>query len=304
MLGGRRAEGGAGVRQAAGVGRRRSDQDRDLQAVWEQIPAIACKGLCANACGPIDASAREKQRLRERGVRLVPRAQALRALESTGTLRCPALTDTDRCLLYEDRPTICRLFGVQQAMPCPHGCRPDGELLETPPACSYRRRACTPAGTTASSGTARSPPRRRSRTRRAPRRCATPFRACWPAACSGVPTLARGLRRTPGHRDTAGVATVSAVTIERSGPAIRAALAQHTPQDCARFENELREALHRAQADLDLTDVETVLRRWHALATMAANPLSEHELTQIARVRTGDVTGLRERRDDGTWRTL
>lgn len=63
-------------------------------------------------------------------MRLVPRAQALRALESTGTFRCPALTDADRCLVYQDRPTICRLFGVQQAMRCPHGCRPDDELLD------------------------------------------------------------------------------------------------------------------------------------------------------------------------------
>ena len=112
------------------MGRRRSDQDRDLQAVWEQIPAVACKGLCGHACGPIDASAREKQRLRARGVRLVPRGQALRELAETGSYRCPALTAEDRCSAYPDRPTVCRLWGAQQAMPCPHGCQPDGELLD------------------------------------------------------------------------------------------------------------------------------------------------------------------------------
>lgn len=100
------------------------------------------------------------------------------------------------------------------------------------------------------------------------------------------------------------MATVSTVIIERSGPAVRAALTQHAPQDRARFESELRGALHRAQDDLDLTGVETVLRRWHALATLAANPLSEHELAQIARAWTGDNTGLRERHDDGSWHTL
>ena len=100
------------------------------------------------------------------------------------------------------------------------------------------------------------------------------------------------------------MATVTAVTIERSGPAVRAALAQHAPHECARFERELRDALHRAQADLDLTDPETVLRRWHALATMAANPLTEPELAQVTRARAGDVTGLRERRHDGTWLTV
>lgn len=100
------------------------------------------------------------------------------------------------------------------------------------------------------------------------------------------------------------MATLSPVTIERSGPAVRAALAQHAPQDCARFENELRDALHRAQTDLDVTGVEQVLHRWHAVATLAANPLSDLELTQLARARAGDVTGLRERIGHGTWRTL
>lgn len=94
---------------------------------------------------------------------------------------------------------------------------------------------------------------------------------------------------------------VSPVTIERAGPAVRAALAEHAPQNCARFEDELREALHHAQADLDLTRVERLLRRWHA---MAANPLSDLELAHLARARAGDVTGLRERLDDRTWRTL
>jgi hypothetical protein len=32
--------------------------------------------------------------------------------------------------VYEDRPTICRLWGAQQATLCPHGCRPDGGLLD------------------------------------------------------------------------------------------------------------------------------------------------------------------------------
>lgn len=112
------------------MARRRNDQDRDLQAVWEQIPAVGCRGLCASSCGPIDASGREKQRLRERGVRLPPRPQALRELAQTGSYRCPALTDQDRCSVYDDRPTVCRLWGAQQSMRCPHGCQPDGGLLD------------------------------------------------------------------------------------------------------------------------------------------------------------------------------
>ena len=48
------------------------------------------------------------------------------------------------------------------------------------------------------------------------------------------------------------MATTTTVTIERTGPAIRAALVEHAPQDAARFESELRDALSHATADLDL----------------------------------------------------
>jgi hypothetical protein len=100
------------------------------------------------------------------------------------------------------------------------------------------------------------------------------------------------------------MATTTAVVIDRSGPAVRAALGRHAPEDCARFESEFRLALRRADDDLDLAPVERVLRRWHALATMAANPLTAEERDQVARAKAGDVTGLRQRADDGTWVTL
>jgi uncharacterized protein DUF6247 len=97
---------------------------------------------------------------------------------------------------------------------------------------------------------------------------------------------------------------VTMVAIERTGPAIRAALAVHAPEDEARFVAELREALARAEQDLDLAGPQAVLRRWHARALMAANPLSADELAQLRRAQTGDLTGFVEHRDDGTTSTL
>ena len=47
-----------------------------------------------------------------------------------------------------------------------------------------------------------------------------------------------------------------------------------------------------------------MLARWHALATMAANPLGEEEETQLARARAGDLSGLRARTAGGEWITL
>ena len=97
---------------------------------------------------------------------------------------------------------------------------------------------------------------------------------------------------------------VAMVAIERTGPAIRAALAAHAPGNEARFVAELGAALVRAEQDLDLAGPQTVLRRWHARVLMAANPLSADELTQLQRAKAGDLIGFVEHHNDGTTTTL
>lgn len=98
--------------------------------------------------------------------------------------------------------------------------------------------------------------------------------------------------------------TASAVVVDRSGPAIRAALAEFAPEDVDRFEAEFREALTQAAADLDMAGAEAVLARWHALATMAANPLTPEEKEMLARAKAGDLTGFRAQDEHGNWYTL
>lgn len=98
--------------------------------------------------------------------------------------------------------------------------------------------------------------------------------------------------------------TVKSHPVERSGPGIRAALAEHAPARCAQFETDLRDALTAAAQDLDLTRVEAVLARWYPRAVMAANPLTAQEREQVERVRAGDLSGLRVRNPDGAWSTL
>lgn len=39
---------------------------------------------------------------------------------------CPALTMLNRCGVYDDRPTICRLWGATAVLSCPYGCVPAG----------------------------------------------------------------------------------------------------------------------------------------------------------------------------------
>jgi hypothetical protein len=47
-----------------------------------------------------------------------------------------------------------------------------------------------------------------------------------------------------------------------------------------------------------------VLAHWHALATMAANPLTDDERAQVERAKAGDFTGLSARDEHGDWITL
>lgn len=93
----------------------------------------------------------------------------------------------------------------------------------------------------------------------------------------------------------------AATKIERSGPAVRAALAEVSPDECAQFEAELASALKQASAELDLTPADEVLDRWRGIAAIRANPLTETEREQLAHARAGDFTGLWERDEAGNW---
>jgi hypothetical protein len=101
------------------------------------------------------------------------------------------------------------------------------------------------------------------------------------------------------------MATASATAISRTGPSIQAALTEYgAPGEAEQFVGEMRDALSRAAETLDLSEADSILGRWHALATMAANPLSAAEGAQLARARAGDLTGFRARDEHGNWITL
>ncbi|HET8970624.1 MAG TPA: DUF6247 family protein [Candidatus Nanopelagicales bacterium] len=82
--------------------------------------------------------------------------------------------------------------------------------------------------------------------------------------------------------------TVTMTRIERSGPAIQAALAVSSPGEAAQFGDDYRAALSAAAETLDLTDAETVLTHWWGIATIRANPLSSAERELVRRVRAGE----------------
>lgn len=94
--------------------------EKMLDALYATVPDVACKGLCAEACGPIGMTPVERARIvREHGV-FIGHAET-----KPGTLECPALQG-NRCTVYSTRPMICRIFGAVEGMPCPHGCEPAG----------------------------------------------------------------------------------------------------------------------------------------------------------------------------------
>lgn len=107
----------------------RLDQLREL---YEQLPEIDCQGKCANSCGPIDMSEAEHQNIINLGV-LIPTytQEAHQRWSNNEPLHCPALNRrTLDCDVYEDRPLICRAWGVAESMPCTYGCKPTRYLTD------------------------------------------------------------------------------------------------------------------------------------------------------------------------------
>ncbi len=100
-----------------------------LDAVYSNLPTIACRGLCQASCGPVvQGRSMTKQEL----LRLQDAGGEKRGKQRRAPLTCPYLTaegETGCCSVYEARPMICRLWGVVAEMPCPHGCEVERGLL-------------------------------------------------------------------------------------------------------------------------------------------------------------------------------
>lgn len=105
----------------------RSDAARlaQLQEIYDRLPVVHCKGLCANECTSISMSDVEHRRMKRAGY-TIPKVTP----ENLGT-PCPALTKDNRCGAYEARPFICRAYGAVEgsAIACKHGCEIEGEPI-------------------------------------------------------------------------------------------------------------------------------------------------------------------------------
>lgn len=100
----------------------------DLQAIYDELPAVQCKGRCADACTVIDATELERAVIAEAGHALGPRIPHrihLQMIEAGNHQRCPNLGPVNNCLVYERRPLVCRSFGSWRTSACEHGCYAD-----------------------------------------------------------------------------------------------------------------------------------------------------------------------------------
>lgn len=103
-----------------------------LDALYAELPTVACRGLCAIACGAIPLTDAEARRLRLVS-HVKPRTVPGTVTESGRTRaaeRCIYLRADERCGVYAARPLICRVWGAVKMLSCMHGCVPDRWLSD------------------------------------------------------------------------------------------------------------------------------------------------------------------------------
>jgi len=92
-----------------------------LKELYRQLPSIDCKGKCWGSCGVAPTGDVEQENIAdEYSEKCIP--------TPCSDLICNQLDrDTHKCTIHDERPLICRLFGLvnNELMKCPHGCEPE-----------------------------------------------------------------------------------------------------------------------------------------------------------------------------------
>lgn len=95
--------------------------NKKLKQIYQQVPNIECKGLCHTTCGVIPLSNIENKSISNQ-IGYDFNANQLSHVQN-GSLTCPLLKE-DKCSIYNNRPLVCRLYGVVEKMKCIYGCKP------------------------------------------------------------------------------------------------------------------------------------------------------------------------------------
>jgi hypothetical protein len=119
-----------------------AEMARRLDALYAELPKLDCKGKCWKCCGRVLMGPGERERIsREGGVDIPTVAEMRREHRDL----CVALK-SHRCTVYDVRPLVCRLWGIEETMRCPFGCVPEGGWMSTDEATEFRLRAWVIAG--------------------------------------------------------------------------------------------------------------------------------------------------------------
>lgn len=93
--------------------------NEQIDLLYATLPTLECQGKCQESCGPIYMSRGEWERIKTK-LGWEPKAK---------NLTCPMLhRASGNCRVYQERPMLCRLWGLVESMPCPWGCKPERYL--------------------------------------------------------------------------------------------------------------------------------------------------------------------------------
>lgn len=81
--------------------------ERTLAELYAALPTVECRLLCQASCNDVPVLDGELERVGDLAGRV-----------------CPWLNGFGTCSIHDDRPLMCRLWGVVENMRCPHGCTP------------------------------------------------------------------------------------------------------------------------------------------------------------------------------------
>lgn len=105
-----------------------------IKKIYAQIPKVACKGHCSNACTHIMMSDIEHQRIINfmgyDPIRTDEEMLKILNDKAFDCISCPLLKEK-RCTIYDIRPAICRIYGTTKGLRCPYGCKPTKWLKDT-----------------------------------------------------------------------------------------------------------------------------------------------------------------------------
>ena len=96
-----------------------------LKKIYSKIPAVDCKGHCAEACANVPALPVENKYLEHIGIEPFDDETVVikKLTESGKSEACKHLKD-GKCSIYDNRPIICRLYGTTTTLKCSWGCVP------------------------------------------------------------------------------------------------------------------------------------------------------------------------------------